>query len=337
MVSIVIDFSEKAERLMDEPVTWWQIFTEYYLNFIPYINNLLWPIFILISVIFFTSRMAKNSEIISIFNAGVSFRRLLMPYMLSAMFLMIIQLIGAHYIVPIANKTKFGFENKYIYKGNDHGKNKNVLITIDPKTQAYIRYYNKGDTSARDIRIEKYSAGQVVKVITAQEMKWVKPPHIWEIEDYAIHKFDGTDETLIVKDEKSKEIDIKILPGDFIHYINQKEWLTSPELRQFIREQKKRGKAHTEVYETELHRRTADAISILILTLIGMTLASRKVRGGVGLHLASGIIIGAVYIFLSKLSVTFAVSNVISPSIAVWIPNIIFGALTIYLIAKAQK
>lgn len=337
MVSTVIDFSEKAEKLMDEPVSWWQIITEYYLNFIPYINNLLWPIFVLIAVIFFTSRLARNSEIISIFNAGVSFRRLMVPYLISALFIMTLQLIGAHYVVPIANKTKFAFENKYIFKGNDQGKNRDVHLSIDADTQAYIRYYSKRDTTARDVRIEKYIDNRMKEVISAQRMKWVRPPHQWKLYDYTIHRYSGTEEELIVKEDQSKEISIKIRPDDFIQYVNQKDWLTTPELREFIREERKKGRANTEVYETELHRRTADAISIVILTLIGMTLASRKVRGGMGLHLAAGVIIGAVYVFLSKMSITFAVSDVISPSVAVWIPNIVFGIITIYLIAKAQK
>ncbi len=336
MVSTVVDFSERAEGFVAAPLSWWEIFTQYYLNFIPYINNLLWPIFVLISVIFFTSRMARDSEIISIFNAGVSFRRLLVPYMLSALFLTTIQLVGAHFIVPNANEAKFKFENTYLTDRHERGRQRDVHISINPQTQVFVRYYSKSDTSARDIRIEKYRDNRIVKVTSAQRMEWIAPQK-WKIEDYVVHAYDGLDEQLNIYHDSSKVVSMDVGPGDFVQYEHHKEWLTSPEIIEYIRQEKKRGQANTEIYETELHRRTADAISILILTLIGMTLASRKVRGGVGLHLASGFIIGAIYIFLSKLSVTLASSDVITPAVAVWIPNLIFGIISFFLIAKAQK
>lgn len=337
MIATVVDYSERAERLMVEKVPGWQIISEYYLNFIPWINSLLWPIFVLIAVIYFTSRLAKDSEFIAVFNAGISFYRLLVPYMISALFLTGLLLAGAHYVVPKANKVKFGFENKYISKDSDKGQTRDVHISINPGTQVFVRYYNKGDTTARDVRIEEYKEHRLVKVTVADRIEWVAEPHQWKIEDYTVRTYEDINETLEVFKGRDTIIPLAIQPDDFSEFKHQKDGMTSPQLLQYIHEEKSKGRANTEIYEAEYHRRTADAVSIIILTLIGAAIASRKVRGGVGLHLARGIIIGAVYIFLSKLSITFAVSSVISTSFAVWIPNIVFGFLSVYLIMKAQK
>lgn len=337
MIATVVDYSERAEKLIDEKVPAWEIISEYYLNFIPWINSLLWPIFVLIAVIYFTSRLARDSEFIAIFNAGVSFQRLLVPYMVSAIFLMTILLVGAHYVVPKANKVKFGFELKYISKGDDQGQDRDVHISVDPHKQVYVRYYNKKDTTARDVRIEEYKDLKVTKVTMAERMSWISPPHNWELENYVVHSYNGTEEKLNVHEKEKKIISIQIQPEDFSQYKHEKDWLTSPQLLEYIATEKAKGRANTSIYEAEYHRRTADAVSVLILTLIGVAISSRKVRGGMGLHLARGIILGAVFIFLSKLSITFAVSDVISASLAVWIPNIAFALVAIYLTFVAQK
>ena len=337
LISLVIDFAEKAEKLLNEDVSWFRILNEYYLNFIPYINGLLWPLFVLIAVIFFTSRLAKDLEFIAILNAGVSFRRIMLPYLLTSTFIAVLFFIGVHYVIPDANKVKFNFENTYIFKSNDKGKTRDVHLMVNDSTKVFVRYYRKVDTSAKDVRIETFSGGRVSKVIEAKDMTWVDTPNIWKLESYMIHLFGPTNEELVNGMDSTMQISLNLFHQDFIQFVNDKEYMTSPELMDFIRSEREKGRSNLVQYEVEYHRRTAESFTIIILTLIGMILSSRKVRGGMGLHLALGISLGAIFIFLSRFSVTFASSQSIQPLLGVWIPNLIFLAIAAYLLSKAQR
>jgi lipopolysaccharide export system permease protein len=337
LISLVIDFAEKAERLLNEDVSWYRILTEYYLNFIPYINGLLWPLFTLIAVIFFTSRLARDSEFIAMLNAGVSFRRLLFPYLLTSTFIAILFFIGGHYVIPEANKVKFNFENTFIFKSNDKGKTRDVHLMVGDQTKVFVRYYRKIDTSARDVRIETFSDGQVKKVIEVEEMIWADSPNVWKLKNFMTHKFNDSTELLINGMDSSRLINLNLFPKDFVQFVNDKEYMTSPELMHYIRTERAKGRSNLSQYEVEYHRRTAESFTIIILTIIGMVVASRKVRGGLGLHLALGISLGAIFIFLSRFSVTFAANQNINPAFGVWIPNLIFILVAAYLFTKAQR
>jgi len=337
LISMIIDLSEKIDDLIEEKVAISEILFDYYLNWILWINGLLFPLYALIGVIFFTSRMAYNSEIISILNAGVSFRRLMRPYMLTAFFLFIIHLIGNHYFIPIGNKAHYDFQHKYVWKHNDKGKTKDVHLFIGPQTKVYIDHFNKNNKRAIDFRIEQIVDNKLVYLLKAESAEWLGPPDKWKIKNYVTRTFDGVKETIF--DGAGKQIDttLNLTPEDFVRYINHKEMMDSPELSRFINNEKGRGVGNTKNYEVELHRRTAEPFTILILTIIGLAVASRKVRGGMGLHLALGVAIGASYIFLSKFSVTFATNESLSALMGVWIPNIIFLLIALYLVFKAQK
>jgi len=337
LISVVIDFADKSEKFIKEDVAWTRILTEYYLNFIPYINGLLWPLFVLIAVIFFTSRLARDSEFIAMLNAGVSFRRLMVPYLWTSLFIAIAFYFGSHDIIPRANKIKFEFENTHIFKSNDKGKTRDVHIMIGPDTKVFVRYYRKSDTTARDVRIERFSQGQIAEVTEVERLEWKKPPNIWEMSNYSIHRFEGEDEELIINQDSSQEIALEMYPKDFVRFVNDKEQMTSNQLRTYLKEQRAKGRSNLRSYEVELHRRTAESGTIIILTLIGMIVASRKVRGGLGLHLALGISLGAIFVFLSRFSVTFATNQNLHPVLGVWIPNLIFFVVGIYLFTKAQR
>lgn len=337
MISVVIDFSEKVESFIEEPCTAHQIIFDYYLNFIPHINWLLWPLISLIAVIFFTSRMAHGSEIISVFNAGISFKRLQYSYLTAAVFLTLIHLFGNHYYIPEANKKRLGFEHTYVWKNNDHGKTENVHLFVSPDTKVYLKYFNKPEKSARDFRMEKFADHKLVYVLKAKSADWVKDPGVWKLNNYEERTFNGLKETLNISKGTTKEITISLSPKDFVQYINQKEMMTSIELINFINRETKRGSGVSKPFEVELQRRTADSFAIIILTLIGVAVAARKVRGGMGLHLAIGIGIGALFVFMSRFSITFAQGDSLPAIIGVWIPNLIFICVAIYLNSKAQK
>ncbi|MCB0568425.1 MAG: LptF/LptG family permease [Phaeodactylibacter sp.] len=337
MISVIIDFSEKVEKFIEEPITKKEILIDYYPNFILYIDGLLWPLFTLIAVIFFTSRMAYNSEIISIFNAGVSFRRLMRPYLFAAGFITILHLLGNHYFIPKGNKIRLDIVYTYIWRDDDKGKTQDVHMFLSPDTKIYVNYFRKRDSTARKFRLEKFKDGELAYLLKANSAEWEGPPDKWKLRDYEIRTFNDMQEQLIVGRGKEIDTTIAFTPSDFVDYKEQQTMMTTPELSEYIATQKRRGVGNTEKYLIEKYRRTAEPFTILILTLIGLSIAARKVRGGIGLHLAMGIGIGALFIFFSRFAVVFATGQAIPPLMGIWFPNILFTAVAIVLVRNAQK
>ena len=337
MISGIIDFSEKVEKFIEEPITKKEIYIDYFPNFLLYIDGLLWPLFTLIAVIFFTSRMAYNSEIISIFNAGVSFPRLMRPYLAAAAFIAGLHLIGNHYFIPKGNKTRLDIVHTYIWQDNDKGKTQDVHMFLSPDTKVYINYYRKRDSTARKFRLEKFENNELVSLLKANSAEWIGPPNKWKLRNYEIRTFNGMKEELIVGNGKEIDTTLALTPADFVDYKEQQTMMTTPELKEYIRNQKTRGVGNTQKYEIEVHRRTAEPFTIFILTIIGMSIAARKVRGGIGLHLALGIGVGALFIFFSRFAIVFATGQAIPILLGIWLPNIIFSAVAAWLVKNAQK
>ena len=336
LISCVIDYSEKADAFSKPGVTKHEIFIDYFMHFIPHIAVLLFPLYALIAVIFFTSRMAYNSEVISMLNAGISFGRFLRPYLMASGMVALVHLVFIHYIVPSGNKERLRIEHKYVATNQDKGKTDNVHMFIDPETEIYIQRYNKSDTSARDFRIIKYKGKEMVGFLKAGTAKWGGYPNKWKLQNCERHTFDGLTET-IQTNILVIDTTVNVHPEDFVEFTNQNEMLTTAELQKRIIVQQERGVGNTRIYQIEKHRRTSEPFSIIILTIIGAALAARKVRGGMGLHLALGIGLGALFIFLSKFSATFALQPGVPPVVGVWIPNLVFGCVAVYLVSRAQK
>ena len=337
MISVIIDFSDKVEDFIEEEASIRQIIFDYYLNWVLWINGLLFPLGVLIAVVFFTSRMAFNSEIISIFNAGISFRRLMFPYLLAGGFLTALHLIGNHYVIPRANETHYNFQHTYIYKHSEKGKDNDIHLFVGPQKKVYVERYYKRDTSAKNLRIEKIENNQLTYLFKAGIAKWQGEPNKWKFKNYEIRTFNKNKESLLIAEGEELDTTLNLTHLDFIYYNEDKEMMTTPHLMSFMDVRRKKGKGNLKKYETELHRRTAEPFTILILTIIGLAVAARKVRGGMGLHLAIGVGIGALYIFLSKFSITFATNESLPPMLGVWMPNIIFFIVAIFLVSKAQK
>lgn len=338
LIAIVIDFSEKVEEFIDEDLGPVQVISEYYVNFVLYINGLLFPLFAMISVIFFTSRMADNSEIISMLNAGMSFRRLMVPYLVSAGAIGGVHLFANHIIIPMANKSRLDFEHAYVWKEKDRGKTRDIHMFISDDTKIYVRDYFKRDSIARYFQLEKFEGNTLKYLIKADKAEWQGPPNNWRLSDYEIRTFDGRNETLIQgKGKQVLDTTINFYPNDFVRYDDTKDMITTPSLYKFIEEEKQRGIGNTKLYEIEMQRRNADPFAIFIVTLIGMAVAARKVRGGMGMHLAVGMALSAIFIFLSKFSITFATNKSLSPFLGVWIPNIVFSIIAWILLMRAQK
>lgn len=337
LISVVFDLSERIEKFISKGLGFWEICSKYYFNFIPWINSLLFPLYALITVIFFTSRMAGNTEIIPMFSAGISFQRILKPFLIAGSFFTIIHLLGNHILVPQSNKVLRDFDNKYIKPGNIKTRDRNVHLFVAPNVSAYLRYYQSADSSGIDFQMEKFEGEKIVQIFKAKTIKWKSEPFVWTLKDYEIRNFEDSSESLLIKYGESIDSLINLKPSDFVYVSNQKEMMTTLELNKFIDREKAKGSGITKVYEVERHRRTADPFTTLILSFIGASIASRKVRGGMGLHLAAGVVIGVIFIFLSKMSLTFATTDILPSVLAIWIPNLVFLAIGAFLFKNAQQ
>ena len=337
LIAVIIDFSERLDQFIRSQATVEQIVFSYYVHFIAFMNGMLWPLFALISVIFFTSRLAKNSEIISIFNAGVGFNRLMIPYLVASGLIFGVHLVANHYLIPMGSKIRIPFENEYVWRKNNEAKTRHIHILLDPTTKLYIRNYRLRDSTALDLRLEKYHDDALISFTEAKRAIWQGAPNKWKLRDYVSHSFQNEKESLFVHQGEEKDTTIQISPRDLIRIKNQQQVLTSSELKAYINRQKSRGIGGTRVFETELYKRTAEPFSIFILTLIGLAVASRKVRGGIGLHLAIGISLGALYVVFSRFTVTFTNAESLGPLLGIWLPNVVFLVVSVILIRFAQK
>ncbi len=336
-VALVVDFPERIDKFLSGPMTLHEIIFDYYVNFVPWINGLLWPLFALMSVIFFTSRMAKDTEFISILSAGISYYRILRSYIIAALVITVLHLYFNNVTIPRSTKIKGIFENKYLTSTQERVLSDQVFFYLNKETVAYFNYYKKRDTSANDFRLERYKDNELKEVLVADRIKLKKMPNTWTIKNYYIRKIDGLDEELEVR--KGKELDtvLNLYPKDFIHYENLPLLMTSAEMRDYIDYERQKGLSTATNLVVELQRRNAEPISILFLTLMGFAISSRKSREGIGLHLAMGVGIGSLYVLASKFSITFANSLDINPVLAVWLPNIVFGIISIILVLRGQK
>jgi lipopolysaccharide export system permease protein len=336
MIAVAINFFENVDKFLEPDVNLKDVFLIYYLNFIPWINGLLWPLFALLAVIFFTSRLARDSEIIAMLSAGMSYNRLLRPFFIGAGILCALLWIGNNYVIPNSTKIKNEFESEFIRRNSKQTLSTDIHFYTSPNEIAYFRLFSARDSIARNFRMEKFKNGKLVNVFKSDNIKFEDKYSRWSMTDYEVHTFDSLNERLIVKRGIKKDTLFPFRPEDFVRYSRQMEMLTTTELRQFINSEKSKGLGAAKKYVIELYRRTADPFTIIILTLIGASIASRKVRGGLGFHLASGIIIGAIFVILSKFTVTFATNLDMPAGLGVWLPNIIFSFIAFNLYRKAQ-
>jgi lipopolysaccharide export system permease protein len=337
VVSIAIDLSEKVTRLMKSEAPIYDVIFSYYLNFIPWIVGLLTPVFVLIAVIFFSARMAKNNEIIAILNAGVSYRRLMVPYMIGAGIIAAVLYIGGNYVIPISTAEKNSFENVYINRGNRKVDVDNVHFFLKEDEKAYVRYFRLRDTSMQGFRTERFNEnGEIIELLQTDRLDYLGPPNKWRLNGHTVRKFDGLNESIQHFKEKVDTV-FPFTPDDFVRYTNDMEMMTTPELKKFVAYEQSRGVADSVKHITEIQRRIADPFSIFILTILGVTVSSRKTRGGMGMNLAIGVTTGALFVFMQKFSTTFAQGDVFSPEIGMWIPNIFFAIVAIFFILRAQK
>lgn len=332
-IVVVFDFNEKLDKFMNHDATAHEIIFHYYLNFIPYFGVRFSPLFIFISVIYFTSKLASDTEIIAILASGVSFRRLLRPYMMAAGFLAVLTFGLNSFWIPVANKTRLAFEDKFIKK-TSADYTRHIQMEVEPGVIMYIDRFEKSSNTGYDFFLEKYDGKKLVSRLTANRIH-EDSTHHWSLSEYMIRSFDGLRETI----SKGTTLDtsLRVKPEEFFIVKGWSEQLTTPELKRYLDRQAQRGVANIKEYSVEYNRRFSFPFSAFILTLIGVSLASRKVRGGMGLHLGLGIAISFAYIMFDTISGSFAQGGSISPGLAVWLPNIVFFFVGLYVYKKAPK
>lgn len=334
-IAVVFDINEKMDKFMNNDAPFKAIVFDYYMNFIPYFANLFSPLFVFISVIFFTSKLAENSEIIAMFSAGMSFKRLMRPYMVSAAIISVVTFCLGSYIIPKGNVTRLNFEDKYIKKKKvDYVRN--VQLEVDTGVIAYIERYEDYNKTGYRFSLDKFKDKKLVSHLTARNIVYdTLSNYKWTIKDYMIRELDGMKENISKGDQMDTIIVME--PSDFLIARNQQEMMTSPALKEYVDKQKRRGFANIKEFEIEYYRRIAMSFASFILTTIGLSLSSKKTKGGMGLHLGLGLALSFSYIMFQTVSSTFAINGNMPPIIAVWIPNILYAFIAVYLYRKAPK
>lgn len=332
----VFDFSERLDGFMGRnnlKPTVKEILLDYYLNFAIFFANMFAPFFAFIAVIFFTSRMASRLEIVSILSTGTSYTRFLWPYLLTAFLLAGANWLSANYIIPNANAEKMSFEKKYF--GRVNFSLPNIHRQVNDSEFVYIKNFNFDTRIGGGFAFEKFRDGQLVTKIMCHNIIFDTVQGDWKLQDYIVRDMNGLNEKM----RRGTELDTVFSFTPTIFRTETKTMITmsNRELDQFIKEEKAKGSKYVNIYLLEKHQRNANPFTIIIMTLLAVPIASRKVRGGTGLHLAMGVALAFLYIYLQKVCVASASTGGMAPLWAIWVPNIIFMVLVGILIRFAQK
>ncbi len=334
-IAVVFDFSEKIDDFIENGAPFREVIFDYYMNFIPYFAVLFSALFTFISVIYFTSKMAYNTEIIAILSSGVSFRRLLLPYMLSATVISLFAFFLSNFVIPDANKVKLDFEEKYIHSRPVSFNRKNIHRQIRPGIFIYMESYSNVSLTGYNFSMEKFEDGNLVSKLMADQIYWDSTKNKWTIRRYYIRDIDGLKETIT---EGSRiDTSINMYPSDFARRPNVVESMSLGELNEFIRVARMQGEVNVIAYQIEKYKRVAYPFSTFILTLIGVAVSSRKARGGIGVQLGTGLVVSFSYILFMQFSSQFSIGGSIPPLIAVWIPNVLFAFVALVLYKMAPK
>ncbi len=333
-IAVVFDMSENLDEFLSKDVKWLTIINEYYLNFIPYFANLFSPLFTFIAVIYFTSKMAYDTEIIAILSSGVSYPRLMRPYLFSALIIATFSFMLGNYVIPPANETMNQFRQFYIDNNPQVVSTEiNIHRQIEPGVFIYMRRFSASNIGDR-FTIEKFEDARLVEKLTADNIRWDDETGKWILNNWWSRKIYDTHEEF----EKGyrKDTTLNMTPNDYKVVKNQMENYTTPELKKEISLMKLRG-INTVEWELERHKRIAGPFSAFILTIIGAGLASRKIKGGLGFHLGLGLALSFSYILFMQISTVFAINGTTPPIVAVWIPNLGYSLIAFFVFRWAAR
>jgi len=337
-IAVVFDINEKLDKFLTNNAPLKAIVFDYYVNFVPYYTNLFSALFVFIAVIFFTSKLADNSEIIAMLSNGMSFKRLMKPYMISAAIIAIFSFFLSSFIIPPANVDRINFQNKYI-KDKSVVVRSHIQLQVEPGVILYMERFDNKTREGINLALDKFDDKELKSRLLATRVKYDSANH-WTVSNYSIREFEGMKEKITTG--VSLDTVINVLPSDFVVSINDFEQMTTPVLYEYIQRQKEKGlssmgEVSITQFEIEFHKRFASVFSAFILTIIGASLSARKVKGGMGLNIGIGLGLSVSYIMFQTISSSFAVSGTMPPMLAVWVPNIVFIAIAAYLYTKAPN
>ncbi|MDD5781113.1 MAG: LptF/LptG family permease [Bacteroidales bacterium] len=336
-IAIIFDFNERIDKFTQSHVSMQKVIFDYYLNFIPYFVNLFSPLFVFIAVIFFTSKLADNSEIIAMKAAGMSFARLLRPYLLSALLIAVTTFVLGAYVIPKGNVAKVNFENTYIKKKKSSVV-ENVQLQVDSGVVAYISQFDNETKRGYGFLLDKFKNKQMVARLMASNIQYdtiAENRYTWTVTNYSIRQFKGMREE-ITSGAKLDTI-IMMEPSDFFYVQNQQETMTLPQLKEFIERQSRRGASGVSAFEVEYHKRFASPFAAFILTIIGAALSSQRRKGGMGTSIGIGLALSFSYILFQTVTATFATNAGWPPMLAVWLPNLLFALIAFVLYRRTPQ
>lgn len=337
-IAVIFDVNEQLDKFTRSHAPLDKIIFDYYVNFIPYFANLFSPLFVFIAVIFFTSKLADNSEIIAMKSTGWSFRRLLRPYMVSAAIIALTSFLLGAYVIPQTSVARVNFKNRYIKKRTDVTTIDNIQMQVDTGVVAYITHFDNTSKSGYGFSLDKFVDKKLVSHLTAQQIQYdtlSDRRFSWTLRQYKIRTLKGMREHL----ESGAQLDTIIMmePKDFFYVNGQQETMTLSELDEFIDRQRLRGAAGVTTYEVEYHKRFATPFAAFILTLIGVSLSCEKRKGGMGTSLGVGFALSFAYILFQTVSSTFAINAGWPSMLSVWIPNILFALIAFVLYKRTPQ
>lgn len=336
-ISIVFDVNENLAKFTQYHAPLKAIVFDYYMNFVPYFANLFSPLFVFIAVIFFTSKLAGNSEIIAMLAAGISFKRLMRPYMISCVLISALSFYLSAYVIPHGTVIRQNFETMYKNKKRVTAAD-NVMLQVDKGVIAYIQHYDNSMKKGYGFSLDRFEDKKLVSHMTAMEVQYdtiSDSKYHWTVNNWKIRELRGLREH--ITSGISKDTIIQMEPTDLVYSKGQQETFTSPELKEYISKQIDRGSSNVVQYQVEYHKRIASSFASFILTTIGLSLSSRKRKGGMGMYLGIGLALSFTYILLQTVSSTFAINADAPPILAAWIPNLIFAVVAWFCYRKAPN
>lgn len=333
-IVIVFDVSENIQRFMSHNISAKEVIVGYYFNFVPYFINLFIPLFTFISVIWFTSKLSSRNEIISIFDNGISFNRMLVPYITGAVIIMLVSLVLANFVVPKTNGKLNDF--KYQYFGRKSIAATYLHIKNSKNSYVFVERWDKMEEMGYNFTYEEFTDNAMRLKISAQTVDYNEEKKVWQLHRFTRRVITPENEEIITQGAEFDTV-LNILPRNLYQDAFVSETMSYRELRQFIREEKLRGSSLLANYQIEQHKRLANPLGILIMTLLGVSVSCRKSTRGVGVHVFIGMGLAFSFIFLQQVSTVFSVSGGLPPVLGTWFPNIIFLIITIVMLRLTPK
>ncbi len=337
LIIIIFDLSEKLDNFLENDLSLWVIVSQYYAGSIPFYVNLLSPLINFIAVIFFTAKMADQTEIVPILSGGVSFNRFLLPYFISASIIFLLNLGSNLYMLPHTNRIMNNFVNTYVSRKAETGNRNNIHMRLDSNTYVYMETFDNKTSTGYKFNLDIFDGDVLKSKLVAEIIKWDSLEKNWELSNYSIREIDGLKEKMINGKQDKKVITLDMEPDDFSPFSNVYQNISTTDLAAKIEKEKVRGSGVMNDLLYEQYKRYLHPLSAYVLTLIGVALSSRKVRGGVGLPLGIGIFLSFLYIVLNQFAQMFATKGGFPPLLAALFPTLFFGTLGLYLLYKAPK